>query len=142
VPAVTVKVAGVKAKLSIFTVDALAATATAASPAAVRSGKATAGSEATPTEPSAGAAPNHLPAGEHRGEEILIKGDGHSFILQLGRSHEILLRPLPAVRLVASAQRRRSATMPRRRRRAKPASPPRVGIRRCVITARAEATQS
>ena len=27
-----------------------------------------------------------LPAGEHRGEEILIKGDSHSFILQLGRS--------------------------------------------------------
>jgi hypothetical protein len=27
-----------------------------------------------------------LPAGEHRGEEILIKGDSHSFILHLGRS--------------------------------------------------------
>jgi len=29
-----------------------------------------------------------LPAGEHRGEEILIKSDGHAFILQLGRSTE------------------------------------------------------
>jgi hypothetical protein len=29
-----------------------------------------------------------LPTCEHRGEEILIKGDGHFFILQLGRSME------------------------------------------------------
>src|ERR1700746_2882502 len=52
VPAVTVRVAGVKAKLSILTVAGLAAAATTASPAAVNSGSAAAKSTATPAAPS------------------------------------------------------------------------------------------
>src|SRR5439155_22849147 len=52
VPAVTVKAAGVKAKLSISTVAELAAAVTAAAPAAVSSGRAAAKSAATPTAPS------------------------------------------------------------------------------------------
>src|ERR1700751_1310471 len=51
-PAVTGRVAGAKAKLSIFTVAGLAAPATTASPAAVSSGKAPASSAVTATEPS------------------------------------------------------------------------------------------
>jgi hypothetical protein len=52
VPAVTVKAAGVKAKLSIWTVAGLAASVTAAAPAAVSSGRAAAKSAVTPTAPS------------------------------------------------------------------------------------------
>ena len=52
VPAVTVRVAGAKAKLSISTVAGLAAAATTASPAAVSSGTAAASSAVTPAAPS------------------------------------------------------------------------------------------
>src|SRR5712671_3966800 len=52
VPAVTVSVAGAKAKLSILTAAGLAAAATAASPAAVSLGTATASSAVTATAPS------------------------------------------------------------------------------------------
>src|SRR5215470_6644028 len=52
VPAVTVRIAGAKAKLSISTVAGLAAAATTASPAAVSSGKAAASSAVTPAAPS------------------------------------------------------------------------------------------
>src|SRR5690348_17021132 len=52
VPALTVRVAGRKAKLSIWTVAGLAAAVTAAAPAAVSSGRAAVRSEAAPTTPS------------------------------------------------------------------------------------------
>src|ERR1700751_5364720 len=52
VPAVTVKAAGVKAKVSISTVAGVGAAGTAATPAAVSSGKAAAKSAVNPTVPN------------------------------------------------------------------------------------------
>src|SRR5690348_13380024 len=66
VPAVTVSVAGAKAKLSILTVAGLAAAWITASPAAVISGRAAASSAVTATAPST------RPIGRRRGAGLMV----------------------------------------------------------------------